>query len=1664
VAVANYVDSGDGAGEGQPPVLPPRYRVRERLGGGAQSQTFAVLDDHDGVERVLKLFAPGAEGQGTAVAEFRSLESLIHPSIVRVRDIGRTPDGRLFVVTDRVRGSALDRVTALADDAERRTLFTRVAADLASGLAHLHARGLVHGDVTPANVRLADAAAGLPRAILIDFGLAGPPRASGGGARGTLGYAAPEALTGARTVATDLFGVGATLFEAWTGTAPFGRGLAAVQRMLGGPAPAVSTIRPGLGQGWARLLERLLAAEPGQRPTSARLLLREIARLAEGADALEADLEPPQPDGDPLAGLFVGRRAQRDIIRRALESMAERAPVTPVVALVGAPGSGRRTLFEAAARDMAVAAAAEGTAAPEIWRGDLAALQRWLDVVGGESDEDPRRALEGRLARIARALEARAAERPVCVYLDEAEDAAALGRFIAGAPASAAALVVLASSRPLDAPFAVSLELPPFGREEVLGLLAPVLESPPPASAVDAIATAAGGNAAIAATLARRLIAGARAGAPATASLQAGADLDALLAAGWAALSPDARRLIVAALFVPAAPAAMAGLDDEAARSAVGEARRAGWLDSGADGGLVLPGAAHRRALLAAPPDEGTRAVAARVLEGEALEAERRGEALLLVGRRADAAEELRREADRVTAAGDTTRAADLLGRALAVAPVALTFGQRITQATGLGALARYGQAAEAVDAARAIASTDEEVATAEERAAWLLARRGELERARAALEEALARLPAGRGPERTLRARLGRLLVSAGRYQEALATVAPLIESPAQAAAADAAGALAVETALLGCAYQGDLAGARRWLAELPPRVGETRRAYLTGLLAQLGGDAPGARDAYRRAYELAAAADDIHTLAAVALNLGGLLIDEGLYGEALTAAARAVRELGRLGAAAELVPALINSGNLFVSLGDLAAARRALDRAAPLARASGAAAAAATALFVEGDLARRSGDLDAASQRYAESRAGYLAAGARGSAAAAAAAQAEMLASRRDLAAAARVLGEARDLAGADADPALARAEGVLALAGVLPAGLSGAGPLAERLVGLARVAAAQGRRPAAWRLAALAGTLASRAGLPAGDSFDLARRLFEEVRMATPEHHHAALADDPETAWLSPAGGSLSGGAADGALAARAQAAEARLRRLLRINKRLNSELRLPRLLEMILDTVIELTDAERGFLLLEGEDGELQIKVARNIDQQTLETEELALSRSIARQAATGSEPVVTIDAAGDARFREAMSVSDLHLRSVLAVPLVIKGRPAGTIYVDHRLRKGAFDQDDVRLVLDFAEQAAIALENARLLAELRRRERQVEALNRRLEAELAVRREEISGIKTELRENREALAVRYDYRNIVGRTPRMLELFRLIDRITDTTLPVVIQGESGTGKELVARAIHANGPRRDRPFVGENCAAIPETLLESTLFGYVRGAFTGADHDTRGLFEVADGGTLFLDEVGEMSPGMQGKLLRVLQEGEIRRVGSERTRKVDVRIVAATNRDLARMVEEGKFRRDLFFRLNVAAISLPPLRDRRDDIPLMVEHFLAKIAARGGRPPKPIDAAAMARLLAYRWPGNVRELENELTRAEALSGDRIAAADLSPRVGAAPDAGAMPMEDADSVALKPRVERLERALIREALGRAGNNQTKAAELLGLSRFGLQKKLKRYNFTA
>lgn len=319
--------------------------------------------------------------------------------------------------------------------------------------------------------------------------------------------------------------------------------------------------------------------------------------------------------------------------------------------------------------------------------------------------------------------------------------------------------------------------------------------------------------------------------------------------------------------------------------------------------------------------------------------------------------------------------------------------------------------------------------------------------------------------------------------------------------------------------------------------------------------------------------------------------------------------------------------------------------------------------------------------------------------------------------------------------------------------------------------------------------------------------------------------------------------------------------------------------------------------------------------------------------------------------------------------------------------------------------------------------------------------------------------RQELVTKYQLDNIVGRNPQMLQLYKTIARVADSRSTVLIIGESGTGKELVARAIHFNSQRAPMPFVAVDCGSLAETLLESELFGHVRGAFTGAIASKKGLFEEADNGTCFLDEVGDISLSMQTKLLRVLQEHEIKRVGGRETIKIDVRIVAATNKNLEELVEEGKFREDLFYRLNVVSVQLPPLRERAEDIPLLASHFLKKYAAENNKPISRISPEATNHLTRYRWPGNVRELENVIERAMALSQHTvILPEDLPRRLRMEP-------QEADLSSFPSRISlsELEKLYIQKVLEETGGNKKKAADILGIDRRTLYRMAARYGLT-
>ncbi len=324
-----------------------------------------------------------------------------------------------------------------------------------------------------------------------------------------------------------------------------------------------------------------------------------------------------------------------------------------------------------------------------------------------------------------------------------------------------------------------------------------------------------------------------------------------------------------------------------------------------------------------------------------------------------------------------------------------------------------------------------------------------------------------------------------------------------------------------------------------------------------------------------------------------------------------------------------------------------------------------------------------------------------------------------------------------------------------------------------------------------------------------------------------------------------------------------------------------------------------------------------------------------------------------------------------------------------------------------------------------------------------------------------RENRalrRELDRRYSFSEIIGTSESLQRVFRLVEKVAATNTNILVYGESGTGKELVARAIHHNSPRADRPFVAINCGALPETLLESELFGHTKGAFTGATQARAGLFRSAEGGTVFLDEIGEISQALQVRLLRAVQEHEVTPLGSSAPSRFDARIICATNRDLEREVTEGRFREDLFYRLNVIEVHLPPLRERREDIPLLARHFVKRTAREQGQDEKPIEPATMTALINYNWPGNVRELQNAIERAFTLSGERLDPESLPPRVRDA--AGTHPAV-LDPDGLRPTLDEVERRYILDILASVNQDKGRAANILGIDLSTLYRKLKRYD---
>ena len=473
--------------------------------------------------------------------------------------------------------------------------------------------------------------------------------------------------------------------------------------------------------------------------------------------------------------------------------------------------------------------------------------------------------------------------------------------------------------------------------------------------------------------------------------------------------------------------------------------------------------------------------------------------------------------------------------------------------------------------------------------------------------------------------------------------------------------------------------------------------------------------------------------------------------------------------------------------------------------------------------------------------------------------------------------------------------------------------------------------------------------------------------------------------------------------------------RLMLLYEFSKAINSHLEESHnLLDEIMNTAFKTLDAERGFVaLLDAKTGELNCELIRD---ESLEQggEDLEVSKTIFHRVLNEGISILTVNALKDSQFEQAKSVRQFNIRSAICAPLMFRDEVLGVVYLDNRASAGRFFEDDLMFLMAMCHQAGIAMGNAAL-------HRQVLKENVRLA---------------------DALLPKFQ---IIGESDEMKRIFQTMKKVAPSDITILLQGDTGTGKELIARSLHSLSPRSENPFVAVNCAAIPKELIESELFGHEKGAFTGATSSREGKFQLAHGGTIFLDEVGDMSLDTQAKVLRVLEERELQRVGGSKTFQVDVRVIAATNKELHKEVEQGDFREDLFYRLNVVPITIPPLRQRKSDIISLAEHFMAGRA-------KNISRSAQKLLKAYAWPGNVRELKNTIERAIVLgNGEVIQPEDLPHGIRMGGKVISAPMESLDH---------MEEDHVIRVLRYTGWNKSETAKILGVTRQTLDNKIQKY----
>jgi serine/threonine-protein kinase PknK len=1528
--------------------------------------------------------------------EFALLSQVSAPNLLRVLDFGSERlrgDLHHYYIAERVDGVTLGEWAPRAASQD----LLRAVGDAVAGLSALHDAGVRHGDFTPANV-LVDRSG---QAVLIDLGCARPFGVTEHLA-GTERYLAPELLEGrAGDGRSDLFGVGRTLESLFSGT-----------------TRAPSHV--------ARLIERLLRADPGARPVDC-------------AEVLEALGRKPRVRWKSWApARLLGRESELLYFESWLSSLAAGDAAPRVFNLWGAAGMGLSRLL----RELT-------------WRAQLR-----LSVLRARPEQPVGRLLQVALGLpapvstrrgvLAAASVLRESAEPRLLLVEDAEKLASeeqeLLVSLVRALGAGGNLAVLVSSRSAWAGDDIlPLECGPLAPHVVAQWVSPHLTDK---RARELVRQSAGSPRRI-----EQLLAEALGQSPSTqlspkaAANGALAELSANEREALALLYSQTGQIPAHALGL-----AWAALDPLLERRLVereGEALRLAASTRDAIAGGALSAAELTKAhLLAADwyarleADRASGARAARVIHHLVLGGDV-GRAEALFGHESLALRIGPRQVGKlllplVEACQNPEILLDLAGLLLDA-----SLPRSAVRASARAA--RYGQGPQIRRRAALLASD----------ALTRLGRPARAEQLLGGLWAAGGQAVQGPDGAEVLQ-RLARARLARGDYAGAKSTAQQaLAEAPLSSVAA-----LAHETLGVACAYLGETEQAEQQLNLALGLLGEHARprdrsriqSHRAMVAFRAGRIEPALAD-YTAALTLAEEHDLDDLIATGLLNLGTAEQQAGLWGEALRHYERGVTFASASARTSTELTLEYNRANLYAEIGAFERAEEALIRLSRKAKVAKLSHFGPGIALIRAEIRLARGEADLAEEQLLSAEHELLDRAqprelfevrlrridvellrdkpheaerklkALSSARAEGAAGDLSLSLEHTRARVEAALGRPSALERLESIRARAQREGLLALAAVLETELSRA---AQRL-GLVDDARARTER---------------------------ARRLWDRIGEGLPVSLMSVFWRHARRAHLVEQSRSFVPTTPDARGAHEAEA----YRRLLSLNRRLNSSLSLDRVLEYAVQAALDLTEAERAFLLLTATgvsaDGgpvmNAEVAVARSTDPSLPEGE--GPSQSIVRRTLEREEPILTTDAQGDPRFAGQGSVHALRLKSVLSVPVLSPSGVLGVLYVDCRVQRGRFSEAERNLLLAFADQLALAIGNARLHQELERSRADLARQKHAVEQLSRGQAREIEKLRREVQTQRQNLELRYDYSQIVGRGPAMRAVLERLDRVIDSEASVLILGESGTGKELVARALHWNGPRRAGPFLGLNCAALPEALLESELFGHARGAFTGADRDKQGLLQAAAGGTLFLDELGELSPSTQAKLLRVLQEREVRPLGSEKSYALDVRLLAATHRDLDRAMAEGKFREDLYYRIAVVTVALPPLRERPEDLPALCEKILQRLAHDADKKPPELGQDALRRLSAHAFPGNVRELENVLTRAFVLApGATIRAEDLDLGARRTPAPRARSRRD---------FETDEKDRILAALRAARWNVSVVSRTLGIPRNTLYRKLSRY----